>query len=138
MRKDYEVTCQVDMCAERVEKVRVTTNLEAKAIRLAEEKLKKNGHFHVSVISCKEVKDEGHQISWLERLPYTQDVTGSSPVTRTMDNATYPQDMAQIQYYHLVAYYSEAWKEITELQLLGEVSSSLRTRLGCRNSLDGK
>ena len=35
MRKEYEVTCQVDMCAERVEKVRVTTNLEAKAIRLA-------------------------------------------------------------------------------------------------------
>lgn len=41
MRKDYEVTCQVDMCAERVGKVRVTTNLEAKAIKLAEEKLKK-------------------------------------------------------------------------------------------------
>ena len=54
-----------------------------------------------------------------------------------MDNATYPQVMIQIQYYHLVAYYSEAWKEITELQLLGEVSSSLRTRLGCKNSLDG-
>ena len=60
MRKDYEVTYQVDMCAERVEKVRVTTNLEAKAIRLAEEKLKKDGHFHVSVIRCKEVKDKGH------------------------------------------------------------------------------
>ena len=57
MRKDYEVTCQVDMCAERVEKVRVTTNLKAKAIRLAEEKLKKDGHFHVSIIRCKEVKD---------------------------------------------------------------------------------
>ena len=57
MRKDYEVTCQVDMCAERVEKVRVTTNLEAKAIKLAEEKLKKAGHFHVSIIRCKEVKD---------------------------------------------------------------------------------
>ena len=38
MRKEYEVTCQVDMCAERVEKVRVTTNLEAKAVRLAIEK----------------------------------------------------------------------------------------------------
>ena len=57
MRKEYEVTCQVDMCAERVEKVRVTTNLEAKAIKLAEEKLKKAGHFHVSIIRCKEVKD---------------------------------------------------------------------------------
>ena len=60
MRKEYEVTCQVDMCTERVEKVRVTTNLEAKAIGLAEEKLKKDGNFHVPVIRCKEVKDEGH------------------------------------------------------------------------------
>ena len=57
MRKEYEVTCQVNMCADRIEKVRVTTNLEAKAIRLAEEKLKKNGYFHVSAIRCKEVKD---------------------------------------------------------------------------------
>ena len=57
MRKEYEVTCQVDMCAERIEKVRVTTNLEAKAIRLAEEKLKKGGHFRVSAIKCEEVKD---------------------------------------------------------------------------------
>ena len=52
MRKDYEVTCQVDMCAERVEKVRVTTNLEAKAIRITEEKFKKDWHFHVSIIIC--------------------------------------------------------------------------------------
>ena len=55
MRKEYEVTCQVDMCTERVEKVRVTTNLEAKAIGLAEEKLKKDGHFYVSILSCKEI-----------------------------------------------------------------------------------
>lgn len=55
MRKDYEVTCEVDMCAERVEKVRVTTNLEVKAIKLAEEKLKKDGHFYVSILSCKEI-----------------------------------------------------------------------------------
>lgn len=57
MRKDYEVICQVDMCAERIEKVRVTTNLPAKAAKLAEEKLKKDGHFYVSILSCKEVKD---------------------------------------------------------------------------------
>ena len=57
MRKDYEVTCEVDMCAERIEKVRVTTNLPAKAAKLAEEKLKKDGHFYVSIIRCKEVKD---------------------------------------------------------------------------------
>ena len=38
---------------------------------------------------------------------------------------------------HLVADYSEARKETIELQLLGEVSSSLLTRLGCKNSLDG-
>ena len=57
MRKDYEVICQIDMCAERIEKVRVATNLPAKAAKLAEEKLKKDGHFHVSILSCKEVKD---------------------------------------------------------------------------------
>lgn len=57
MRKDYEVTCEVDMCAERVVKVIVTTNLEAKAIKFAKEKLKKDGHFHVNIINCKEVKD---------------------------------------------------------------------------------
>ena len=49
MRKDYEVTCEVDMCAERIEKVRVTTNLPAKAAKLAEEKLKKDGNCYVSI-----------------------------------------------------------------------------------------
>lgn len=55
MRKDYEVTCEVDMCAECIEKVKVTTNLPAKAAKLAEEKLKKDGHFYVFIISCKEI-----------------------------------------------------------------------------------
>lgn len=55
MRKDYEVTCEVDMCANHIKKVRVTTNLPAKAAKLAEEKLKKDGHFYVSVLSCKEI-----------------------------------------------------------------------------------
>ena len=55
MRKDYEVTCEVDMCAERIEKVRVTTNRPAKAANLAEEKLKKDRHFYVSILSCKEI-----------------------------------------------------------------------------------
>lgn len=55
MIKKYEVTCEVDMCADHIEKVKVTTNLPAKAIKLAEEKLKKDGHFLVSIINCKEI-----------------------------------------------------------------------------------
>ena len=55
MRKTYEVTCEVNMCAEHIEKVKVVTNLSDKAAKLAKEKLKKAGYFHVSVIGCKEV-----------------------------------------------------------------------------------
>ena len=55
MRKEYEVTCEVNMCADHVEKVKVTSNLPTKAVKLAENKLKKDGHFHVKVLSYKEV-----------------------------------------------------------------------------------
>ena len=60
MLKEYEVTCEVDMCANCIEKVRITTTHPQKAMMFAEHNLKKKGHFYVSVISCKEVKDEGH------------------------------------------------------------------------------
>ena len=47
MRKEFEVTCEVDMDATKIIKVKVTTNLMKKACKLAEDKLKKDGHFHV-------------------------------------------------------------------------------------------
>ena len=55
MRKEYKVTCEVNLCADRKETVYVTTNLPAKALKLAKEKLENRGYFAVSVISCKEV-----------------------------------------------------------------------------------
>lgn len=55
MRKDFVVTCELDMCAECVEKVCVTTNLPEKAKKMAIKKFKNDGHFFVNVISCKEV-----------------------------------------------------------------------------------
>lgn len=60
MLKEYEVTCEVDMYANCIEKVRITTTRPQKAMMFAGHNLKKKGHFYVSVISCKEVKDEGH------------------------------------------------------------------------------
>lgn len=55
MRKTYEVTCELNLDASHIEKIRVVSNLPQKAIKLAEEKLKKAGNFHVSVIGYKEV-----------------------------------------------------------------------------------
>lgn len=54
MRKDYLVTCELNMCANHVETIRVTTNLPEKAKKLAIKKFKDAGNFYVSVISCKE------------------------------------------------------------------------------------
>lgn len=55
MKKEFEVVCEVSMITNHIETVRVTTNLKAKAIKLAKERLKKRGYFDVQVISCKEV-----------------------------------------------------------------------------------
>ena len=55
MKKEFEVACEVNMCTNHIEAVRVTTNLPTKAIKLAKEKLKKRGYFDVQVISCKEI-----------------------------------------------------------------------------------
>ena len=55
MKKEFEVACEVNMCANHIKAVRVTANLPAKAIKLAKEKLKKRGYFDVQVISCKEI-----------------------------------------------------------------------------------
>ena len=55
MRKEFEVTCEVDMDATKIIKVKVTTNLMKKACKLAEDKLRKDGHFHIKTLSCKEL-----------------------------------------------------------------------------------
>lgn len=55
MRKEYVVTCQLDMCTNLVKKVYVTTNLPEKAKKIAIKKLKNAGHFFVNVISCEEL-----------------------------------------------------------------------------------
>lgn len=55
MKKEFEVACEVNMSTNHIKAVRVTTNLPAKAIKLAKEKLKKRGYFDVQVISCKEI-----------------------------------------------------------------------------------
>ena len=55
MKKEFEVVCKVNLCTNHEETVRVTTNLKAKAIKLAKERLEKRGYFDVQVISCKEV-----------------------------------------------------------------------------------
>ena len=55
MKKEFEVVCEVNLCTNHEETVRVTTNLKAKAIKLAKERLEKRGYFDVQVISCKEV-----------------------------------------------------------------------------------
>ena len=55
MRKEFEVTCEVDMDATKIIKVKVTTNLMKKACKLAEDKLKKDGYFYIKTLSCKEL-----------------------------------------------------------------------------------
>ena len=55
MRKEFEVTCEIDMDATKIIKMKVTTNLMKKACKLAEDKLKKDGHFYIKTLSCKEL-----------------------------------------------------------------------------------
>ena len=55
MRKEFEVTCQVNMDATKILKVKVITNLMKKTCKLAENKLKKDGHFYIKTLSCKEL-----------------------------------------------------------------------------------
>ena len=55
MKKEFEVACEVNMSTNHIETVYVTTNLPAKAIKLAKERLEKRGYFDVQVISCKEI-----------------------------------------------------------------------------------
>lgn len=44
------------MCAEKVVTMTVKANTERKARKFAEEKLKKEGYFHIIIFSCKEIK----------------------------------------------------------------------------------
>ena len=58
MRKEYIVTCEVNMCADRIEEVHITTNLPSKAMKLAEDILEKRGYWNVRVLSCKEAPNQ--------------------------------------------------------------------------------
>lgn len=56
MIKTYNVTAELNMCAEKVVTMTVKANTERKARKFAEEKLKKEGYFHIIIFSCKEIK----------------------------------------------------------------------------------
>ena len=55
MIKSWWVICQVDMCAEKEIKMIVKANTERKARSFAKNDLAKQGHFHINIISCKEM-----------------------------------------------------------------------------------
>ena len=55
MIKKWNVTCEVNMCAEKEITVTVKANTERKAKEMAEKKLYKDGYFHVKLLRCKEV-----------------------------------------------------------------------------------
>ena len=52
--KDWDVTAELNMCADSVETVRVRANTARKAEQFAKEKMKKNGAFFVQIQSVKE------------------------------------------------------------------------------------
>ena len=58
MRKEYIVTCEVNMCADHIEEVRIITNLSLKAEEFAEDILKKRGFRNVKVLGCKEAPNQ--------------------------------------------------------------------------------
>ena len=52
MRIKWKVRVELNMCAEKEETIIVETNTRKKAIKLAEEKCKKDGNFFVIVLDC--------------------------------------------------------------------------------------
>ena len=56
MIKAWWVVCEVDMCANEVVKMVVKAHTQKKAESFAINSLYKDGHFHVKLISCKELE----------------------------------------------------------------------------------
>ena len=61
MIKRYYVTCEVNMCAEKVINQIVKANTQRKAEEFAIKKLYKEGYFNVILISCEEMKGNEHE-----------------------------------------------------------------------------